>query len=117
MHAAVLELALAESRGTVAGATARTMAMLAALKTAVLDFTPPDGGDVRYGLTPYLNACVSFLWDEGRPPCVPQRNSVKWLKAVIATVRPPPWLTLLVRHVGSSVAAKGVDQNLSLIHI
>jgi translation initiation factor 2B subunit (eIF-2B alpha/beta/delta family) len=87
LHPAVLELGLAYSSGSITGATARTIAMLVALKRVVAAYTTPEKQSLSRSLTSYINSCVGFLWDECRPACVPQRNSVKWLKGLIGTVR------------------------------
>jgi translation initiation factor 2B subunit (eIF-2B alpha/beta/delta family) len=87
LHPAVLEAGIACADRAVTGATARTAAMLAALKRAIQDYTPPDGSAFGRALAAYVNASVAFLWTDCRPPCVPQRNAVKWLKGLLSTVR------------------------------
>lgn len=87
LHPAILELGLAYANGSIAGSTHRAAAMLFAFKRVVADFQTPDRQAFSRSLSSHINACVGFLWDECRPACVPQRNSVKWLKALINTVR------------------------------
>ena len=89
LHPAILELGLAYANGTIAGSTHRAAAMLFAFKRVVADFQTPHKQAFSRSLSSHINACVGFLWDECRPACVPQRNSVKWLKALINTVRCP----------------------------
>lgn len=88
LHPAVLELGLAYSDGTIVGSSARSIAMMLAMHCVVRDFKPSESQAFSRALTSYINACVGFLWDECRAACVPQRNSIKWLKSTINNVRP-----------------------------
>jgi hypothetical protein len=89
LHPAVLELGLAYSDGSLAGASARSIGMMLAMRCVVADFKAPENAAFSRALTSHVNACVAFLWEECRPACVPQRNSIKWLKSIIHNVRCP----------------------------
>lgn len=88
LHPVILELGLAYSDGTIAGSSARSIAMMLAMHCVVRDFKPAESQAFSRALTSYINSCVGFLWDECRAACVPQRNSIKWLKSTINNVRP-----------------------------
>jgi translation initiation factor 2B subunit (eIF-2B alpha/beta/delta family) len=87
LHPAILELGLAYSDGSIAGSSARSIAMMLAMRCVVRDYVSPPTQAFPRALTAHINACVGFLWDECRPACVPQRNSIKWLKSTIHNVR------------------------------
>ena len=95
LHPAILELGLAYSDGTIKGSSARSIAMMLAMRCVVRDYVPPATQAFSRALTAHINACVGFLWDECRPACVPQRNSIKWLKSTIHNVLPPPLCVVL----------------------
>lgn len=88
LHPAILELGLAYSDGTVVGSSDRCIAMMLAMHCVVRDFKASETQAFSRALTSYINSCVGFLWDECRAACVPQRNSIKWLKSTINNVCP-----------------------------
>lgn len=88
LHPAVMQLGLGYADGSIIGSTARTIAMMLALKQVVRDYSAPDDRMFNRALTTYINSCVKFLWEECRPACVPQRNSVKWLKNALMKIPP-----------------------------
>lgn len=94
LHPAILELGLAYSDGTIKGSSARSIAMMLAMRCVVREYVAPPTQAFSRALTAHINACVGFLWDECRPACVPQRNSIKWLKSTIHNVRVPSPLPL-----------------------
>jgi translation initiation factor 2B subunit (eIF-2B alpha/beta/delta family) len=87
LHPAVVALGFSCANGTITGSTHRTVAMLYVLQRVIADFHTPDKQAFSRSLSAHINACVGFLWDECQPACVPQRNSVKWLKGLISAVR------------------------------
>lgn len=87
LHPAILELGLAYSDGAIVGSSDRSIAMMLAMHCVVRDFKASESQAFSRALTSYINACVGFLWDECRAACVPQRNSIKWLKSTINNVR------------------------------
>jgi hypothetical protein len=60
--------------------------MMLALRAALADYVTPENKAFSRAATTYINTCVAFLWDECRPACVSQRNSVKWLKKALVKV-------------------------------
>jgi translation initiation factor 2B subunit (eIF-2B alpha/beta/delta family) len=114
LHPAILELGLAYADGSIAGSTARTIAMLSACNRAISEYTPPEGVSFSRALAAAVNAAVGFLWFECRPACVPQRNSVKWLKGVISTVRSSTRCIFLHRCVVHQMSPANHDAHVTL---
>lgn len=90
VHPAVLQTGLGYADGSIRGSTARSVAMMLALRAALADYVTPENKAFSRAATTYVNTCVAFLWDECRPACVSQRNSVKWLKKALVKVCAPP---------------------------
>lgn len=105
MHPAVLQTGLGYADGSIRGSTARSVAMMLALRAALADYVTPENKAFSRAATTYVNTCVAFLWDECRPACVSQRNSVKWLKKALVKVCAPP-ACCCPRFVWALVAAQ-----------
>eukprot|EP00891_Asterochloris_glomerata_P001719 jgi/Astpho2/1719/Aster-x1026 len=82
-HPAVFELGLKFADGTIRGANARCLAMLAAFKQLIQDSKLPSGKTLSKDLLAQLNANIQFLV-ECRPLAVSMSNVIKFVKAQIS---------------------------------
>lgn len=87
IHPAFIKLGLQYAEGVVCGSNARCIALLAAFKKVILDYsTPPEkylSRDLELTIKPY----ISFL-TQCRPLSVSMGNSIKYLKWKISTIPP-----------------------------
>ena len=70
------------SSGTLRGANARTMAMMAAYQEVIGDYACPDQAVLWKDLPVYLSPMISWL-EACRPKGVGGGNAIRWLKGEI----------------------------------
>ncbi|BDA49360.1 Translation initiation factor eIF-2B subunit delta at C-terminar half [Coccomyxa sp. Obi] len=87
VHPAVLRLGLAYADGSITGGNARCVALLAALRTVLQDYSTPEGKVLSRDLTHVVNTAIQFLV-ECRPLSVSMGNAIKYLKLQISKVDP-----------------------------
>ncbi|XP_052260102.1 translation initiation factor eIF-2B subunit delta-like [Dreissena polymorpha] len=83
MHPAIIRLGLQYAEGVVSGSNARCIALLAALKMVIQDYTTPPKEELRRDLVTKIKPCISFL-NQCRPLSVSMGNAIKYVKWQIA---------------------------------
>ncbi len=82
LHPIIIRLGLLMSSGTLRGANARTMGMMAAFGEVIREYECPDQAVLWKDLPVYLSPMISWL--EGcRPKGVAGGNAIRWLKSEI----------------------------------
>ena len=82
LHPDIIRLGVLMANGTLRGANARTMALLAAFQEVIRDYECPDQADLWKDLPIYLSPMIAWL--EGcRPKGVGGGNAIRWLKSEI----------------------------------
>lgn len=82
LHPLVIRLGVLMSSGTLRGANARTMGMMAAFKEVIRDYESPESAVLWKDLPGHLSPMIAFL--EGcRPKGVGGGNAIRWLKGEI----------------------------------
>jgi translation initiation factor eIF-2B subunit delta len=82
LHPDIIRLGVMMSSGSLRGANARTMAMMAAFQEVIRDYECPDQADLWKDLPIYLSPMIAWL--EGcRPKGVGGGNAIRWLKSEI----------------------------------
>jgi translation initiation factor eIF-2B subunit delta len=82
LHPEIIRLGVLMANGTLRGANARTMALLAAFQEVIRDYECPDQADLWKDLPIYLSPMIAWL--EGcRPKGVGGGNAIRWLKSEI----------------------------------
>ncbi|CAH1774727.1 unnamed protein product [Owenia fusiformis] len=79
VHPAVLKLGLQYAEGVVCGSNARCIALLAALKQVIADYSTPPQKELARDLDARIKPCISFLI-QCRPLSVSMGNAIKHLK-------------------------------------
>lgn len=87
IHPAVLTLAMHLRSLTLAGSTARTLALLLTLKSVIRAYTTPANTALSRHLTTHLSHQISFL-SAARPLGIAQGNAIRWLKKLISQLDP-----------------------------
>lgn len=88
VHPAVLALGLQTISYEICGSSARCVAMLLAFKTAIQDYTTPQGTSLARHLTShYLSPQIDFL-KSCRPISESMGNAIRWLKKLISPIDP-----------------------------
>ena len=82
LHPIIVRLGVLMSSGTLRGATARTMGMMAAFKEVIRDYECPDQAVLWKDLPVYLSPMISWL-EACRPKGVGGGNAIRWLKSEI----------------------------------
>ncbi|WRT68686.1 uncharacterized protein IL334_005666 [Kwoniella shivajii] len=82
IHPLIIRLGVLMSSGTLRGANARTMGMMAAFREVIRDYECPDQAVLWKDLPIYLSPMIAWL--EGcRPKGVGGGNAIRWLKSEI----------------------------------
>ena len=87
IHPCVLRLGLQYDRGVIIGSNARCVAMLAAFKTVIADYTTPLGTSLNRDLDKRLKPLIQFLTD-CRPHSISMGNGIKFLRHHIHHIKP-----------------------------
>lgn len=87
IHSSVVTLALHLRSLTIAGSTARTLALLVTLKRVIRAYTTPPSTALSRHLTTHLSHQISFL-SSARPLGIAQGNAIRWLKKLISQIDP-----------------------------
>ncbi len=87
VHPAVVEVGLKYAEGTISGSNARCVALLAALRRVVLDYSTPPHKELSRDLDARLKPCITFL-KQCRPLSVSMGNAIRFVKARVAAVPP-----------------------------
>lgn len=83
IHPAIIRLGLRYAEGVVSGSNARCMALLAALKMVIHDYSTPPKEELCRDLAARIKPYISFL-NQCRPLSVSMGNAIKYVKWHIA---------------------------------
>jgi translation initiation factor eIF-2B subunit delta len=87
IHPAIIKLGLHYSHGVICGSNSRCVAMLAAFKKVINDYTTPAQKELRRDLDAHIRPFINFL-THCRPLSVSMGNAIKYLKREISKIGP-----------------------------
>ncbi|KAK3589225.1 hypothetical protein CHS0354_020086 [Potamilus streckersoni] len=85
IHPAIIKLGIQYAEGVINGSNSRCIALLAALKQVIGDYSTPPNQELPRDLAAKLKPCISFL-NQCRPLSVSMGTAIKYLKWQITNI-------------------------------